>query len=206
MYLTSKETISGSSMKVSLILTVIACTFAFGAMDASAQTAQQRFQKMQEEEARLEAEAAERAAAEATARAEAEAKQKADAAKGHCGPRSAEVCWELKQLFEMDESAWKVGAYGVAMCGKSEAIEASRKSRKDRAEYEKRLSEAARAEGRNHDAWSPLESNAAFATRSNQECVSNLEFYCGAMATEAQSIIASNGDTAAKVVSAVCTP
>jgi len=193
-------------MKISLILSVILCAFAFEAMEASAQTAQQRFQQMQEDEAKQEAEAAERTAAEAKAKAEAEAKKRAEAAKRHCGPRSAEVCWQLRQLSDLDESAWKVGAYGVAMCGKSESIEGSRKSRKDRAKYEKSLSEAARADGRKHDAWSPLESNAAFAKRTNQECVSNLVFYCDAMDTEAQNIAASDGDVATQLVSSICTP
>jgi hypothetical protein len=99
----------------------------------------------------------------------------------HCSPVTTKTCDGLEEVADLGEEAWKIGAMGAAMCSKSAAIEATRKSRKDRIEYEQLLAEIAEDNETEYSPWVPPETNSEFATRTTAECSSNHEYWCGEM-------------------------
>ena len=106
----------------------------------------------------------------------------------HCGPTTAKLCDQVEKIEDISDSTWRVGAMGAALCSQSAAIEATRKQRKDKIEYEKRLERIAKDEGRKHESWKPSETNSAFAKRTSNECVSNKKHWCGEMKIAAAEI------------------
>ena len=99
----------------------------------------------------------------------------------HCSPVSTKTCDGLKNVSDLGDEAWKIGAMGAAMCSKSAAIESTRKSRKDRAEYEKLLQDIAEDNETQYTPWVPTETNGEFATRTAAECSSNQGYWCSEM-------------------------
>lgn len=125
----------------------------------------------------------------------------------HCGPQSAKVCDGIENVTDVGGDSWKVGALGAALCSRSAAIEASRKSRKDRIEYEERLAEIAEDNEQEYDPWTPAETNTEFAQRTSQECESNKEFWCEEMRLAAASIADVNIQIPTlEMVEAACAP
>ena len=137
------------------------------------------------------------------AAAPAEKKAKID----HCGPQSAKTCDGIENIGDLGGDSWKIGALGAALCSKSAAIEASRKRRKDRIEYEELLTEIAEDNEEKHDAWVPTENNTEFAQRTGQECESNKEYWCEEMRFAAATIEdAEIQIPALELVETACTP
>lgn len=106
----------------------------------------------------------------------------------HCGPQSAKTCDGIKNISDIGGDSWKIGAMGAALCSKSAAIEASRKRRKDRSEYEEILEEVAEDNEQEYKPWVPSENNTEFAQRMSSECESNKVFWCEEMQFEAAAI------------------
>ncbi len=106
----------------------------------------------------------------------------------HCSPVSTKTCDGLEEVANLGEEAWKIGAMGAAMCSKSAAIEATRKSRKDRIEYEELLADIAEDNETEYTPWVPAETNGEFATRTAAECSSNHGYWCGEMQLAAAEI------------------
>lgn len=106
----------------------------------------------------------------------------------HCGPQSAKTCDGIQNISDIGGDTWKIGAMGAALCSKSAAIEASRKRRKDRIEYEELLKEIAEDNEQEYEAWVPNENNTEFAQRTSAECESNKTFWCEEMQFEAATI------------------
>ncbi len=123
----------------------------------------------------------------------------------HCGPQSAKTCDGIENIGDLGGESWKIGAMGAALCSKSAAIEASRKRRKDRLEYEERLADIAEDTGEDYEAWEPSETNTEFAQRTSQECESNKEYWCQEMQLAAAEI--ADGDiqiSALQIVETAC--
>jgi len=106
----------------------------------------------------------------------------------HCGPSTTRTCNNLEKLTDIDDLGWKVGALGAALCSKSAAIEQTRKRRRDRIEYDKVLKSMAKEQGTKHTPWEPSESNRDFASRTANECVSNMKYWCEEMRLTAAEI------------------
>lgn len=106
----------------------------------------------------------------------------------HCGPQSAKTCDAIENISDLGEATWKVGAMGAALCSKSAAIESTRKSRKDRIEYEELLAEIAEDNETEYTPWVPSESNTEFAQRTASECGTNKDYWCGEMQLAAAEI------------------
>ena len=125
----------------------------------------------------------------------------------HCGPQSAKVCDGIENIGDLGGESWKVGAMGAALCSKSAAIEAARKRRKDRLEYEERMAEIAEENDQEYDGWTPTETNTEFAQRTSAECESNKEFWCEEMQLAAASIAdAGIQIPALEIVETACSP
>ena len=107
----------------------------------------------------------------------------------HCGPASAKVCDGIENLSDLGTDVWRIGAMGAALCSKSAAIEATRKSRRDRIEYEEQLERLARENETEYKPWEPSESNTEFAQRTASECESNKAHWCSEMQLAAASIM-----------------
>lgn len=140
---------------------------------------------------------------EEAAAAPAEKKKKLD----HCGPQSTKTCKELENISDLGDETWKVGAMGAALCSKSAAIESTRKSRRDRIEYEELLAEIAEDNETEYTPWVPSESNTEFAQRTKTECDANKEYWCGEMQLAAAEI--QDADIQAETLSLVesaCAP
>jgi len=134
--------------------------------------------------------------------APAEPKKKLD----HCGPASAKVCDGIENLGDLGVEVWRIGAMGAALCSKSAAIESTRKSRRDRIEYEEQLERLARENETEYTPWEPAETNTEFAQRTSSECQSNKEHWCSEMQLAAASI--ADGDIqveALGIVESACT-
>lgn len=106
----------------------------------------------------------------------------------HCGPQSAKTCDGIQFVADLGGDTWKIGAMGAALCSKSADIEASRKRRKDRIEYEELLQEIAEDNETEYTPWVPAETNTEFAQRTSQECEANKEFWCEEMMFTAGTI------------------
>lgn len=106
----------------------------------------------------------------------------------HCGPQSAKACDGLENISDLGEETWKVGAMGAALCSKSAAIESTRKSRRDRIEYEELLAEIAEDNETEYTPWIPAETNTEFAQRTASECETNKDYWCGEMQLAAAGI------------------
>ncbi|MEE2704743.1 MAG: hypothetical protein VX397_01350 [Pseudomonadota bacterium] len=106
----------------------------------------------------------------------------------HCGPTTAKLCDQVEKIEDISDYAWRVGAMGAALCSQSAAIEATRKQRKDKIEYEKRLERIAKDEGKKYKPWKPSETNSTFAKRTSNECVSNMKYWCEEMKIAAAEI------------------
>lgn len=125
----------------------------------------------------------------------------------HCGPQSAKTCDGLESVADLGDPAWKVGAMGAALCSKSAAIEASRKRRKDRTEYEERLAEIAEDNETEYTPWKPSESNSEFAQRTSSECETNKTYWCDEMQLAAAEISDPTAQASAlSLVETACTP
>lgn len=125
----------------------------------------------------------------------------------HCGPQTAKTCDGIEYVGELGGDSWKIGAMGAALCSRSADIEASRKRRKDRIEYEELLQDIAEENEEQYKPWVPSETNREFAQRTTQECISNKDFWCDEM----QFVAADIEDVdiqiqALAVVEAACTP
>ena len=106
----------------------------------------------------------------------------------HCGPTTAKLCDQVEKIEDISDSTWRVGAMGAALCSQSAAIEATRKQRKDKIEYEKQLERIAKDEGKKYKSWKPAETNSAFAKRTSNECMSNMKHWCEEMKIAAAEI------------------
>ena len=106
----------------------------------------------------------------------------------HCGPTTAKLCDQIDKISEFGEESWKTAAIGASLCSQSAAIEATRKRRKDKIEYEKTLQRIAKDEGKKHERWKPSESNTTFARRTGKECEANMNFWCEEMKISAVDI------------------
>lgn len=106
----------------------------------------------------------------------------------HCGPQSTKTCEAIENISDLGDETWKVGAMGAALCSKSAAIEATRKSRRDRIEYEELLAEIAEDNETDYTPWVPSETNTEFAQRTSSECETNKEYWCGEMQLAAAEI------------------
>lgn len=126
----------------------------------------------------------------------------------HCGPASAKTCDAIENISDLGDETWKVGAIGAALCSKSAAIEATRKSRRDRIEYEELLAEIAEDNETEYTPWVPSESNTEFAQRTASECESNKDHWCGEMQLAAAEIADAGiqAETLALVESACAPP
>jgi len=142
--------------------------------------------------------------ADAPAAAPAKKKKKLD----HCGPQSAKVCDGIENIADLGDGVWKIGAMGAALCSKSAAIEATRKRRKDRIEYEELLADIAEDdENSTYTAYVPTESNTEFAQRTSSECGGNKEYWCGEMQFSAAEIADPQTQAAAlAMVETACGP
>ncbi|MDG2244680.1 MAG: hypothetical protein P8L66_14440 [Rhodospirillaceae bacterium] len=145
---------------------------------------------------------------EETADAPAAAPEKKKKKLDHCGPQSAKVCDGLENIADLGEGVWKIGAMGAALCSKSAAIEATRKRRKDRIEYEELLADIAEEdENSDYTPWVPSESNTEFARRTSSECGNNKEYWCGEMQFAAAEIADPQTQASAlDAVEAACNP
>jgi len=125
----------------------------------------------------------------------------------HCGPQSAKVCDGIENISDLGVESWKIGAMGAALCSRSAAIESSRKRRKDRLEYEERLAEIAEDNDDEYDPWKPTENNTEFARRTNAECASNKDYWCGEMQLAAAEIADADVQISAlQLVETACKP
>jgi hypothetical protein len=125
----------------------------------------------------------------------------------HCGPQSAKTCAAIENISDLGEDAWKVGAIGAALCSKSAAIEATRKSRKDLTEYEELLAKIAKNDDTEYTPWVPSETNTEFAQRTAAECAANQEYWCGEMQLAAAEILDSAIQAAALTLAEeACSP
>ncbi|MBT4740396.1 MAG: hypothetical protein HOH20_09790 [Rhodospirillaceae bacterium] len=126
----------------------------------------------------------------------------------HCGPQSAKACDGIENVADLGDDVWKIGAMGAALCSKSAAIEATRKRRKDRTEYEELLADIAEDdENSTYTPWVPSETNTAFAQRTSAECGDNKEYWCGEMQFAAAEIADPQTQAAAlAMVEASCSP
>lgn len=126
----------------------------------------------------------------------------------HCGPQSTKTCTEMENLSDLGDETWKVGAMSAALCSKSAAIEATRKSRRDRIEYEELLAEIAEDNETEYKPWNPSESNTEFAQRTANECETNKDYWCAEMQLAAAEIQDSEiqAETLAAVEAACAAP
>ena len=125
----------------------------------------------------------------------------------HCGPQTAKTCDGLENVSDLGDASWKVGAMGAALCSKSAAIEATRKRRKDRTEYEELLAEIAEDNETEYTPWKPSESNSEFAKRTSSECGTNKTYWCSEMQLAAADISDPTTQASALfLVETACTP
>ena len=125
----------------------------------------------------------------------------------HCGPQSAKTCDGLEDVTDLGGESWKIGVMRAALCSKSASIEASRKRRKDRLEYEERLAEIAEDNEQEYTPWVPPESNSEFAQRTASECESNKDYWCQEMQLAAAAIgDAETQVSALEMVETACAP
>jgi hypothetical protein len=113
----------------------------------------------------------------------------------HCSKQTAKLCESIIQFSDLSDEAWQIGAMAATLCSKSATIEQSRKTRKDRAEYEDKIARLAKKNGEKHTAWKPTETRQAFNKRTANECKSNTSYWCESMMFAAAEL-ANPGDQA----------
>ena len=106
----------------------------------------------------------------------------------HCSKQAAKLCQSVTALSDLNDDAWQIGAMAATLCSKSATIEASRKARKDRTEYEDKLARLAKKNGEKYTTWKPIENRSSFNKRTASECRSNTSYWCEAMIFEAAEL------------------